>query len=81
MTVLELGRKWLREHVQPNLKPGAAANYKGTFYKHVSPTLGAVRVDDCKPPMVKGPLAFRALTSVSPSVGGSSDPPRALWAR
>ncbi len=33
MTVLELGRKWLREHVQPNLKPGAAANYKGTFYK------------------------------------------------
>ncbi len=29
LTVLELGRKWLREHVQPNLKPGAAANYKG----------------------------------------------------
>lgn len=26
MTVLELGRKWLREHVQPNLRPGAAAN-------------------------------------------------------
>ena len=36
LTVLELGRKWLREHVQPNLKPGAAANYKGTFYKHVA---------------------------------------------
>ncbi len=40
LTVLELGRKWLREHVQPNLKPGAAANYKSTFYKHVAPTFG-----------------------------------------
>jgi hypothetical protein len=37
LTVLELGRRWLREHVQPNLKPGAAANYKSTFYKHVAP--------------------------------------------
>ncbi len=27
MTVLELGRKWLREHMQPSLKPSAAANY------------------------------------------------------
>src|ERR1019366_7380304 len=53
MTVLELGRKWLREHVQPNLKPGAAANYKSVFYKHVVPELGAVRVDDCRPQMVK----------------------------
>jgi hypothetical protein len=53
MTVLELGRKWLREHVQPNLKPGAAANYKQVFYTHVVPSLGAVRVDDCKPQMVK----------------------------
>jgi hypothetical protein len=56
LTVLELGRKWLREHVQPNLKLGAAANYKGTFYTHVAPTLGAVRVDDCKPAMVKALL-------------------------
>ncbi len=53
MTVLELDHKWLREHVQPNLKPGAAANYKGTFYKHVAPTLGSIRVDDCKPQLVK----------------------------
>lgn len=56
-TVLELGRRWLREHVQANLKPGAAANYKGTFYRHVAPTLGAVRVDECRPAMIKGLLA------------------------
>ena len=31
-TVLELGQRWLRDHVQPNLKPSTAANYKGTFY-------------------------------------------------
>lgn len=53
MTVAELGRRWLREHVQPNLKPGAAANYKGTFYGHIAPSLGQVRVEDCKPQMVK----------------------------
>jgi hypothetical protein len=36
--------------VRPNLKPGAAANYKETFYAHVAPTLGATRLEDCKPP-------------------------------
>jgi hypothetical protein len=56
MTVLELGQKWLSEHVQPNLKPSAAANYKGTFYKHVAPSLGAMRVDDCREGMVKSLL-------------------------
>jgi integrase len=65
MTVLELGRKWLREHVQPNLKPGAAANYKGTFYKHVAPTLGATRVDDCKPQMVKALLGQKRAEGLS----------------
>src|SRR5580700_7594350 len=65
MTVLELGRKWLREHVQPNLKPGAAANYKGTFYKHVVPALGAVRVDDCKPAMVKALLGRKRAEGLS----------------
>lgn len=65
MTVLELGRKWLREHVQPNLKPSAAANYKGTFYKHVAPTLGAVRVDDCKPAMVKALLGRKRAEGLS----------------
>jgi integrase len=65
MTVLELGRKWLREHVQPNLKPGAAANYKGTFYKHVAPTLGPVRVDDCKPQMVKALLGRKRADGLS----------------
>ncbi|HSZ13396.1 MAG TPA: tyrosine-type recombinase/integrase [Solirubrobacteraceae bacterium] len=65
LTVLELGRRWLREHVQPNLKPGAAANYKGTFYKHVAPTLGAVRVDDCKPQMVKALLGRKRAEGLS----------------
>jgi integrase len=46
-TVLELGNRWLTEHVQPNLKPGAAASYRGVFYKHVAPGLGHLRVDDC----------------------------------
>jgi integrase len=53
MTVLELGRKWLREHAQPELKPGTAASYKNTFYNHVAPTLGPIRLDDCKSQMVK----------------------------
>lgn len=65
MTVLELGRKWLKGHVQPNLKPGAAANYKGTFYRHVAPTLGAVRVDDCKPQMVKALLGRKRAEGLS----------------
>jgi len=65
MTVLELGHKWLREHVQPNLKPGAAANYKGTFYKHVAPTLGSIRVDDCKPQMVKALLGRKRSDGLS----------------
>lgn len=55
MTVLQLGRKWLGEHVEPNLRPGAAANYRSTFYVHVAPTLGPVRVDDC------GQAVIRAL--------------------
>ncbi len=57
MSVLELGRKWLNEHVAPNLKPGAAANYRGTFYLHVAPTLGAVRVDDIRPQMIRALLS------------------------
>ena len=53
ITVLELGRRWLVEHVEPNLKPASAANYKGTFYRHIAPAIGSVRVEDCKPQMVR----------------------------
>ena len=56
MSVLELGGKWLSEHVEPNLKPGTAASYRGTFYKHVAPVLGSVRVDDCGPQRIKAML-------------------------
>jgi integrase len=52
LTVLELGQRWLREHVQPELKAGAAANYKSTFYKHVVPSLGGFKVEDCQPHLV-----------------------------
>ena len=56
MTVAELGGKWLSEHVQPNLKPGAAANYRGTFYRHVAPALGVRRLDDCTPQLIRALL-------------------------
>jgi integrase len=56
MTVAELGHKWLSEHVAVDLKPGAAADYRGTFYRHVAPALGAVRLDDCSPQMVRALL-------------------------
>ncbi len=56
LTVAELGRRWLYEHVRPGLKPGAAASYEGTFYRHVAPSLGAVRLDDCHPQMIRALL-------------------------
>jgi integrase len=65
MTVLQLGRKWLCEHVNVNLKPGAAANYEGTFYRHVAPTLGAVRLDDCRPQMIRALLAKKRAEGLS----------------
>jgi len=65
MTVLELGHKWLTEHVGPNLKPGAAANYRGTFYRHVAPGLGSVRVDDCAPQMVRALLGQKRAEGLS----------------
>lgn len=64
-TVLELGRRWLDEHVQPNLKPGAAANYRGTFYRHIAPALGAVRVDDCRPQMIRALLGRKRAEGLS----------------
>ncbi len=65
LTVLELGRRWLCEHVQPNLKPGAAANYRGTFYRHIAPALGAVRVDDCRPQMIRALLGRKRAEGLS----------------
>jgi integrase len=56
LTVAELGHRWLCEHVRPGLKPGAAASYEGTFYRHVAPSLGAVRLDDCHPQMIRALL-------------------------
>jgi integrase len=56
LTVAELGHRWLDEHVRPGLKPGAVASYEGTFYRHVAPALGAVRLDDCHPQMIRAML-------------------------
>jgi integrase len=65
MSVLELGRKWLTEHVSPNLKPGAAANYRGTFYLHIAPALGNVRVDDVRPQMIRALLGRKRAEGLS----------------
>ncbi len=65
LTVLELGRRWLSEHVQPNLKPGAVASYRTTFYLHVVPAIGSVRVEDCGPQTVRALLARKRSEGVS----------------
>jgi integrase len=65
MSVAELGQKWLTEHVQPNLKPGTAASYRGTFYLHVAPALGHVRVDDCRPQMIRAMLGRKRAQGLS----------------
>ena len=56
LTVLQLGNMWLEEHVQVNLKPGAVASYRHTFYKHVAPLIGNVRVDDCSAQTIRSLL-------------------------
>lgn len=65
LTVLDLGNVWLAEHVQLNLKPGTIADYRGTFYRHVAPALGAVRVDDCGPQTVRALLARKRAEGLS----------------
>jgi integrase len=65
MSVLELGNKWLLEHVAANLKPGTDASYRGTFYLHVAPGLGGVRVDDCGPQMIRGLLDAKRAEGLS----------------
>jgi integrase len=70
ISVLELGRKWLVEHVQPNLKPGAAATYRGTFYGHVAPALGAVRLDDVRPQMIMALLGKKRAEGLSEETVG-----------
>jgi integrase len=64
-TVLELGNRWLVEHVQPNLKPGAVASYRGVFYKHVAPGLGNLRVDDCDSHAIRAFLANKRRDGMS----------------
>ena len=65
-TVLDLGRRWLSEHVQRDLKPSTAANYKGTFYTHVAPALGAFRVDEITPEMVRTLIDRKRQAGLSP---------------
>ena len=65
-TVLELGQRWLREHVQCDLKPSTAANYKGTFYTHVAPALGAYRVDEVTQEMVRTLLERKRKAGLRP---------------
>jgi integrase len=65
MTVAQLGYKWLSEHVQPNLKPGAAANYTGTFYRHIVPMIGSKRLDDCTPHLIRALLGKKRAEGLS----------------
>ncbi len=65
VSVLALGGRWLAEHVQPNLKPGTAATYRGTFYGHIAPTLGAVRLDDVHPQMIRALLGKKRAEGLS----------------
>ena len=48
VTVAELGCRWLSEHVHVDLKPGAVAEYRATFHRHVLPVLGGMRVQDVR---------------------------------
>jgi len=70
VTVLELGNRWLSEHVQPNLKPGTAATYRGSFYLHVAPSLGAVRLDDVRPQMIRTLLGKKRTGGLSEETVG-----------
>ncbi len=65
MSVLELGNRWLVEHVQPGLKPATAASYRATLFLHVAPELGAMRVDDCGPQAIRGLLSAKRAEGVS----------------
>jgi integrase len=65
VTVLELGNRWLTEHVQPNLKPATAATYRGTFYQHIAAALGAVRLDDLHPQAIRGLLGKKRAEGLS----------------
>ncbi len=65
VTVLELGGRWLTEHVQPNLKPGTAATYQGSFYQHIAPAIGATRLDDLHPQMIRSLLGRKRAEGLS----------------
>lgn len=59
LTVSELGQRWLTEHVQVDLKPGAVAEYRSTFFRHVLPALGDMQVKDVRPGTVSMLLSHK----------------------
>ena len=73
VTVHDLGVRWLREHVRPNLKPSTAANYRNTFHVHIDPALGAYRVDQVTDEMISISSRRRSRRVEPPD--GSEDPP------
>jgi integrase len=70
VSVLELGSRWLAEHAQANLKAGTVATYRGTFYQHIAPTLGAVRLDDLRPQMIRALLGKKRAEGLSEDTVG-----------
>ena len=65
LTVLQLGNRWLSEHVQPNLKPATAANYRETLYQHIAPALGHTRLDDLHSQMIRSLLGRKRAEGLS----------------
>jgi integrase len=79
--VLELGQRWLKEHGQPNLKPGAAVDYRSVFYRPIAPELGPVRVDECRPETIKRLLGRKRESGLSEgTVGKIRRHPHAIFA-
>lgn len=52
LTVAELGRAFLEEHVQPKRKPATAYIYEHAITAHITPCLGHIRVDQLNRTMV-----------------------------
>ena len=59
MSVLELGNEWAFRARAAAVKAGCRAGCRGTFYLHVAPVLGAMRVDDCGPEAIRGLLSAK----------------------
>lgn len=49
VTVKEFAERWMKEHVEPNLSPMSAENYRGFLDRHILPMLGHVKIRELTP--------------------------------